>query len=77
VNDSPYEKPRIVEAVIDLRFATSFASKPFAEALQLKLGADFVAKLEEHESIELSTEVGEGAISAARLLPVTRCWAPS
>ncbi|MDP3273558.1 MAG: TIGR04255 family protein [Deltaproteobacteria bacterium] len=60
-----YKTPPIVEAVIELRFATTIASRPFAEALRHKLGAAFQEKLEEHEAIELSAEVGHSSIAAA------------
>jgi uncharacterized protein (TIGR04255 family) len=62
-----YEKPPIVEAVIELRFSQPFDAKALAHELQAKLGDEYAGALQPVDQIEVETSFeGEGFSTSTR-----------
>jgi uncharacterized protein (TIGR04255 family) len=60
-----YQKPPIIEAVIELRFSSAFDAKSLALELQSKLGDDFAAALHPVDQIEVETSFGRGGFATS------------
>lgn len=57
MSEATYEKPPIVEAVIELRFSRPFDGRALASELQSKLGEDYRGALQPLDQIEVETSV--------------------